>query len=149
MSISIYGGKQNGTFVDTVYPMSVLQDRIYADINDICDEGTPNPHYDPVLDFNLSSRNAIIVLSALNIKLIDGYFSMNAKEFQGLCVAWLRANVGKPRVSGFGGSVDMRVNGPIIFDAGVPEGYVNRQIQRMSALASAVIEMGAEIIYGT
>lgn len=146
MSMSIYGGKKNGNSTDLVYPSNVTISTIYSDDPDDVD-GVPNPDYNPVLDIDMGNRNAVIILSALNIEIEDGYFSMTAKEFQARCVAWLRANIGS-RSEGFEGTVDASPGRRTVYEGGLADGYVNKQMQRLSAFASAVIEMGADIIYG-
>jgi hypothetical protein len=146
MSISIYGAKLVDKTFTPVYSFNVLEPEIYSELSDL--EGTPNPDYNPVLDVNLTNRNMRIVLAALNIELIEDHFHMNAKEFQARCVAWLRANIGKQPIVGFETTKHKNENGPTVFDCGISDGYLNKNIQRLSALASAVIEMGADIIYG-
>jgi hypothetical protein len=147
MSITFYAGKQVGDSIEWVFTKDELADRNYTDPMDPDDEGTPNPAYRPELDVNLSNRNAAYVLAELGIELDDGYFSIPINDLLIRCTNLLRGSL-KYKRQGIRTTVQAEPGHPTIIDMGIEEGYVERQVMRISVLAREGKARGAEYIYG-
>ena len=145
MSISFYAGKRVGDSVTWVFDKDEITERFYKDYMD--DEGTPNPAYRPELDVNMSNRNAAYVLFQLGIALEDGYFSTPVEEFINRCTNLLKGSL-KGRKQGILTTVQAEPGYATMIDCGVEQGYVERQVLRLSILAQEGKARGAEVIYG-
>ena len=143
MSLSIYAGFRSGEG-DTITNVILSKETIshfYSDNEDDC-EGTLNPDYNPIFDINWSNDNASMVLGTLGIHVCEGYFEVSLKSVVNLTTQWLRNHINKP-VAGRTTFADGRN-----IHLGTNDGYLNNQIHRLSVLARAAQERGANIIYG-
>ena len=141
MSISVYAAIRQNEEITWVATTSEMTSTIYEDDDDC--EGQPNPAYNRIFDINWATRNARIVLAAIGIHLgEDECFEISVDSLIGLTTSWLRQHLDRP-VAGLTPVRDANV-----FHCGVDDGYVNVQVHRLSVLARAAQERGANIVYG-
>ena len=143
MSISVYAGIRNASTQEIVWvaTSSEMTSTIYADDDDC--EGTANPEYNRIFDINWATRNAKMVLAALGLQLgEDEYFEISIDSLIGLTTSWLRQHLNRP-VAGLEPVMDGR-----FIHCGQDDGYINAQVHRLSVLARAAQERGADMVYG-
>lgn len=145
MSITFYAGKRVGDSVTWVFDKDEITERFYKDYYD--EEGTPNPAYRPELDINMSNRNAAYVLFHLGIALEDG-FSTPIDEFINRCTNLLKGSLKGGKKQGLLTTMQTEPGYATIIDWGIDQGYVEKQVLRLSILAQEGKARGAEIIYG-
>jgi hypothetical protein len=89
------------------------------------------------LDINMSNSKARMVLNALGIPDTDDLGGqLDRVQFANLCASWLQQHIGKQSAK-IDTSVMRGTFGATFIDCGVPEGYINRQIRRLSEAARA------------
>ena len=142
MTISVYAGIRNEKTQEIVWvaTSSEMTSAIYADDDDM--EGTANPEYNPIFDLNWTNHNADLVLAALGLSIHESYFEVPVSTLINLTTSWLKQNIGKPS-AGHRPIMDGR-----FIHCGKVDGYLNTQIHRLSVLARAAQERGADMVYG-
>lgn len=101
-----------------------------------------NPKYNPDANVDLSQANAHSVMDMLGFKNDgDGYF-IPIDEFIGRITQWLKQNINKPSQE-LPDVKSKTATGPTIYDMGLPPGYYNKTLMRLSKLARLGKEHGA------
>jgi hypothetical protein len=141
MSMSFYAQQRDGAWA---FPADALDPYIWPEDPDA--EPSPNPAYRPELDINLSNANAQAVLAALGYEVADGCFSAPAQEFAARAAAWLQSHLDRPSAE-VEARVDAAPGRATFIDCGLPAGYFNATIRRLSVFAHAAVAAGAVRVY--
>jgi hypothetical protein len=77
MSITFYAAKHIDGDLRPVYDFKALDRYLYNDGDCQEDLPVPNPDYEPMLDINLATGNAIGILELVDLKLEHDYFEID------------------------------------------------------------------------
>ena len=107
---------------------------------------TENPAYRAELYIDFSNPNARLILASLGYVFEDSVWEPEAGDFAARVSGWLQGSLGK-RSPAVATEVEAEPGRITFVHCGLPEGYLNRSIHRLSVFAREAVTAGATRIY--